>query len=173
MILTGQEIIKQVKKGKIKITPFSPEQINPNSYNFKLGNTIKCYKNSTLDTKVKQSVIEIKIPEDGLILTPGKIFLGHTVETIGSDYFVPIIKGRSSTARIGLFVHITSDIIDIGSHNQWTLQLYAVQPVKVYPNMLIGQATFWSVVGDIVLYSGKYQGVMGPCESLVYKDFEN
>ena len=45
MILTGQEIIKQVHLGRIKINPFNMDQINPNSYNFRLGNKIKYYVN--------------------------------------------------------------------------------------------------------------------------------
>ena len=36
MILTGPEIKKQVKLGKIHISPFIEENINPNSYNFRL-----------------------------------------------------------------------------------------------------------------------------------------
>ena len=52
--------------------------------------------------------------------------------------------------------------------------LHAVQPVKVYPGMLIGQVTFWAVDGDIEkLYDGKYQGLLGPQASQVYKDFAN
>jgi dCTP deaminase len=173
MILTGQEIINQVNEGKIKIFPFSLKQINPNSYNFRLGNIIKYYANHILDPKIKQEAIQIEIPSEGLVLYPDKIYLGHSVEVIGSNYYVPMIKGRSSIARMGLFIHITSDIIDIGSHNQWTLQLYAVQPVRIYSEMLIGQATFWEVYGEIDLYDGKYQGTTGPCESLIYKDFSD
>ncbi|MCP4371263.1 MAG: dCTP deaminase [Deltaproteobacteria bacterium] len=171
MILTGSEIIKQVEKGKIKIDPFNLEQINPNSYNFRMGDAIKFYVNPVLDPKIKQEVREVHINSDGYTLYPGRIYLGHTLETMGSDYYVPMVKGRSSTARLGLFIHVTADIIDIGSYNQWTLQLYAVQPVKVYSHMLIGQVTFWTVVGEIELYKGKYQGSKGPYESQIYKDF--
>ncbi|MEL0590934.1 MAG: dCTP deaminase [Planktothrix rubescens PR222] len=171
MILTGQEIIKQVHLGRIKINPFNMDQINPNSYNFRLGNKIKYYVNSVLDTKVKQKVEEVEIDSHGYTLYPGKIYLGHTLENMGSDHYVPIVKGRSSTARLGLFIHVTADIIDVGSYNQWTLQLYAVQPIKIYSEMLIGQVTFWTIYGDIKLYNGKYQGSQGPCESLIYKDF--
>ena len=171
MILTGSEIVKQIKNGKIEINPFNIEQINPNSYNFRLGDKIKYYVNKILDPKIKQEVEEIEIRPEGYVLKPDKIYLGHTLEVMGSDYYVPIIRGRSSTARLGLFIHVTADIIDIGSHNQWTLQLHAVQPVKVYPGMLIGQVTFWKVFGEIVLYKGKYQGSMGPYESQIYKDF--
>ena len=51
--------------------------------------------------------------------------------------------------------------------------LHAVQPLRVYPGMRIGQVTFWKTFGDINLYSGKYQGSTLPMASQVYKDFEN
>lgn len=172
MILTGQEIQRQHSLGRIHIDPFNESQLNPNSYNFRLGSILKTYRSAILDVRCKQDVDEHIIPAGGMILNPGRIYLGHTEEVMGSDYYVPIVKGRSSTARLGLFVHVTADLIDIGSHNQWTLQLVAVQPVLVFPRMLIGQVTFWTVIGDITLYRGKYQGSRGPWESQIYKDFE-
>lgn len=171
MILTGEEIKKEYELGRIRISPFSSDQINPNSYDFRLGNVIKTYKNNILDPKVKQETNSVIIDENGLTLFPDKIYLGHTFETMGSDFYVPIIRAKSSIARLGLFVHVTADLIDIGSYNEWTLQLHAVQPVKIYPKMLIGQVTFWKVQGEIKLYKGKYQGSKGPYESQIYKDF--
>jgi dCTP deaminase len=171
MILTGPEIVAQQAKGRIRIDPFRPDQINPNSYNFCLGPTITWYRNRTLDVKVKQDVETALIPESGVTLEPDRIYLGHTEETMGSDYYVPIIRGRSSTARIGLFIHVTADLIDIGSYNQWTLQLHAVQPVRLFAGMVIGQVTFWCVEGEVTLYKGKYQGSKGPMASEIYKDF--
>lgn len=171
MILTGSEIQKEVENGNIIITPFNQKRINPNSYNFTLGKKIKVYKNHELDSKVKNETVEIEIPDTGLILEPSKLYLGHTNEIMGSNKYVPIIRGRSSTGRLGLFIHITADLIDIGSINQWTLMMHTVQPLKIYPNMEIGQVTFWTVKGDINLYRGKYQGSMGPAESQIYKDF--
>lgn len=121
--------------------------------------------------KVRQDVETVSIPPEGFVLQPDRIYLGHTEEVMGSDHYVPIIRGRSSTARIGLFVHVTADLIDIGSHNQWTLQLHAVQPLRVHAGMVIGQVTFWTIEGPIALYEGKYQGSMGPRESEIYRDF--
>jgi len=171
MILTGNKIKQEILAGRITISPFSDSQLNPNSYDFRLGRQLKVYKNNLLDPKVKQEVDIIEIPDDGIILNPKKIYLGHTKEIMGSEHYVPIIRGRSSTGRLGLFIHITADIIDIGSINQWTLQMHAVQKVKIYPNMLIGQVTFWLPKGKITLYNGKYQGSRGPMESKIYKDF--
>ncbi|MGW5689219.1 dCTP deaminase [Nonomuraea sp. NPDC003754] len=171
MILTGAEIARQHKQGRIMIDPFTPDQVNPNSYNFRLGPTIKTYTGQVLDVARPNPARELTIGEDGLVLQPDRIYLGHTLEVMGSDHYVPIIRARSSIARLGLFVHVTADLIDIGSHNQWTLQLHAVQPVRVYPGLPIGQVTFWQVRCDITLYDGKYQGARGPRESEIYRDF--
>jgi dCTP deaminase len=171
MILTGKEIARQHQMERIDIRPFCASQLSPNSYDFRLGDVLKIYKNYLLDARAPNEALTITIPDAGIILQPGRIYLGHTAEIMGSDYYVPIIRGRSSTARLGLFIHVTADMIDIGSHNQWTLQLNPVQPVKIYPGMLIGQVTFWHVKGEITLYSGKYQGSMGPVESHAHLDF--
>jgi len=172
MILTGSEIMNEYKLGRIKISPFDERQINPNSYDFRLGNIVKTYKNEILDPMVKQETNIIDISQQDITLYPDKIYLGHTYETMGSDFYVPIIRAKSSIARLGLFIHVTADLIDIGSYNEWTLQLHAVQPLKIRAGMLIGQVTFWTVQGEIILYSGKYQGSKGPYESQIYKDFK-
>ncbi|PZG45878.1 dCTP deaminase [Spongiactinospora gelatinilytica] len=171
MILTGAEITRQHEQGRITIDPFATGQVNPNSYNFRLGPTIKTYTSDILDVARPNPVRTLTIGANGLVLQPDRIYLGHTVEVMGSDHYVPIIRARSSVARLGLFVHVTADLIDIGSHNQWTLQLHAVQPLRVYANLLIGQVTFWRVHGDITLYDGKYQGARGPRESEIHRDF--
>jgi len=171
MILTGKKIQEEIFQKKIIIDPFDPNRINPNSYDFRLGRTLRIYKNYILDPKKENETSVIEIPPEGYILKPEVLYLGHTEEVMGSNYYVPIIRGRSSIGRIGLFIHITADLIDIGSINQWTLQMHCVQPVRVYAGMLIGQVTFWRVEGEITLYKGKYQGSRGPMASQIHKDF--
>ncbi|WP_328689993.1 dCTP deaminase [Streptomyces phaeochromogenes] len=172
MILTGPEIEEQVKTDAIRISPFDSQLLQPNSYNFHLGDRIGWYTGEVLDCARENSFEEHAIPSEGMVLEPDRIYLASTHEMIGSDCFVPIIRARSSTARLGLFVHCTADLIDIGSYGQLTLQLHAVQPVKIYPGLQIGQVTFWVPQGEIVLYTGKYQGSIGPQPSLVHRDFE-
>ena len=172
MILTGSAIDRCVNNGEIVIEPYDSKNLNPNSYNFHLGDYVLVYKNDILDPKKPQETEKIEIPEDGLILYPNKLYLGYIKEKMGSEKYVPIINGRSSTGRLGLFVHITANLIDIGSINNWTLQMHAVQPVKIYRDMVIGQVTFWKTYGEINLYDGKYKGSTGPMESLVWRDFQ-
>lgn len=171
MILTGHEIERQIKLGRITIDPYDSRNLNPNSYNFRLGNTLKVYEEKVLDPSRPNRFKEIKIPAHGLTLKPHRLYLGHIVEQIGSNYYVPIMRGRSSIGRLGIFINITADLIDLGAFGKWTLQLHAIQPVRIYAGMSIGQMTFWKISGKRQLYAGKYQGAQGPGESLAYKDF--
>ncbi|MDR2681494.1 MAG: dCTP deaminase [Holosporaceae bacterium] len=171
MILTGNEILKNVQEKKIVIEPFYTVQLNPNSYNFTLGDRLLVYNDHVLDAKRSNDVREIVIPDSGITLASGTVYLGCTKEIIGSDYFCPIIRGRSSIGRLGLFINITADLIDIGSISQVTLQLNAVQPVTIYPGMQIGQVTFWTPQGEIKKYNGKYKGSKGPAASKMYLEF--
>lgn len=172
MILSGIKIKEEVENKKIIIEPFNEKDINPNSYNYTLGDYVKVYKNYVLDPKEKQEVEIIQIPDEGLVIEPDKIYLGYTEEVIGSDYYVPTITGRSSIGRLGLFVQITSDLVDIGFCGRLTLQLHSTQPVKIYKGMKLGQIMFWRVYGDVELYNGKYQKSEEPRESMIWKDFD-
>lgn len=48
MILTGSEIENRVRSGEIVISPFSHENVNPNSYNFRLHDQMKVYEDDVL-----------------------------------------------------------------------------------------------------------------------------
>jgi len=172
MILTGSEIKNQVKKGNIHIKPFTNSLLNPNSYNFRLGNTLKVYDGDIIDPKKKNEYREIEIPEEGLVLEPGMLYLGHTVEEMGSDFYVPTLSARSSVGRLGLFIYLNSGLGDIGFKRQWTLELHVVQKLRVYQGMKVGQILFWIPKGDIILYDGKYKDSKGPEISQIWRDFE-
>jgi len=171
MILTGEAIHCAVKSGEITIDPFDRRQLNPNSYDFRLGCRCKVYEELVLDSAADNPCKDILVDQSGLVLKPDRVYLFNSEETIGSNTFVPIIRGRSSTGRLGLFVHITADLIDLGSVNQLTLQLHCVIPMRVYPGMLIGQVTFWTTHGSKVFYEGKYKGLSSPAPSLSYLDW--
>ncbi|MGN5636471.1 dCTP deaminase [Streptomyces sp. AC154] len=170
MILTGPEIKAAVANGRLRITPFTPDQTNPNSYNVRLGPTLLTYAAKVIDAHQTNPTRSILIGDDGYVLQPGELYLGHTVEEVGSDIFVPLLFGRSSVGRLGLFVEITAPIGDIGFHGQWTLMLSPIRPLRVYAGMKIGQIMFFVSTGDVDLYRGKYQGAAGPQSSRYWQD---
>ncbi|MFI9269411.1 dCTP deaminase [Kitasatospora sp. NPDC052896] len=170
MILTGPEITAAVRDGRVRIAPFEPDQVNPNSYNVRLGSTLLTYTGDVIDAHHPNPTQETEIGPGGFVLQPGELYLGHTVEEVGSDTFVPLLFGRSSVGRLGLFVEITAPIGDIGFHGQWTLMLSPTRPLRVYPGMKIGQIMFFVSVGPVDLYSGKYQAALGPQPSGYWRD---
>jgi dCTP deaminase len=170
MILTGPEIVSSVNDGRIRITPFNHEQVNPNSYNVCLGHRLVIYENDVIDARTDNPTKTVHIPPAGYTLMPNQLYLGHTAEEVGSDVYVPLLFGRSSVGRLGLFVEITAPIGDIGFHGQWTLMLSPVRPLHVYPCMKIGQIMFFVSLGNIDLYHGKYQSSRGPQKSRSWKD---
>ena len=148
MILTGSEIVAQLRQGRIRIEPFRAEQVGPNSYDVRLGDTLEMYEHELLDFRADNPKVKVAVPAEGLVLRTDRIYLAATEELIGSDHFAAIVHARSSVARMGLFVHVTADLIDIGTYDRWILQLHAVQPVRIFSGMRIGQVTFWSASGN-------------------------
>lgn len=172
MILTGSEILRRVESSEIIISPFLAENINPNSYNFRLGRTMKVYRDEVIDPAKENPVDIIMVEDDGYILQPRKLYLAETIEIMGSTRFVPTYAARSSVARMGMFINLSAPLGDIGFIGRWTIQLFCLHPVKVYFGMNIGQMMFWHTSGEIELYSGKYQNAKGPIESRIHIDFK-
>ncbi len=172
MILSGREIARHMGK-EIVIEPYDPKRLNPNSYNLSLHPDLLVYENKQLDMKIANPVQKLTIPEEGLVLEPDRLYLGRTNEFTKTDRFVPMLEGRSSVGRLGLFIHVTAGFGDVGFAGYWTLEIFCVQPIRVYPHVEICQIYYHDIRGDYDLYqSGKYQNNTGIQPSLLYKDFE-
>ena len=173
MILSGLEIEKRLGRD-IEITPYNPKQLNPNSYNLRLHNKLLVYDELPLDMKKLNPTKELIIPEGGLLLEPGKLYLGRTVEHTKTDSYVPMLEGRSSVGRLGMFVHVTAGFGDVGFNGYWTLEIFVVEPLIIYPEVEICQIYFHTIEGEYQSYvSGKYQNNSGIQPSYLYKDFSS
>lgn len=170
MILTGKEIEKRLGNDII-IQPYDPLQLNPNSYNLRLHNELLVYTDDTLDAAEKNETVTLKIPDEGLVLEPGQLYLARTVEYTETRGLVPMLLGRSSIGRLGISVHLTSGFGDIGFCGYWTLQLTCIKKVRIYPNMKICQIFYHDVLGEYENYSStKYQGSREIVSSQLYQE---
>ena len=172
MILSGKKI--QACMGKeIIIEPFDPKRINPNSYNLTLNRELLVYENDLLGMKRPNPVQKLLIPENGLLLEPNRLYLGRTNEFTRTDCYVPMLEGRSSTGRLGLFIHVTAGFGDVGFAGYWTLEIFCVQPVVIYPDVEICQISYYDIDGEYDLYqSKKYQNSREIRPSQMFMDFE-
>lgn len=171
MILQKMEIMEAVTEGDIIIRPFLVKQLNPNSYNLKLSEDLLVYDELVLDCAVENRYKRFKIPDEGLVLQPGILYLGRTEEYTETKKHVPMIEGRSSLGRLGIFIHITAGFGDVGFKGFWTLEISCVQPVRVYAGMEVCQIFYHTVEGEPEEYSGKYQGATEVQPSMLWKEF--
>jgi len=171
MILSGKQI-QSALGNEIVIDPFAPEQLNPNSYNLRLHDELRVYDSHELDMRVENTSSVVQIPREGLVLEPQRLYLGRTMEYTATNGLVPMLEGRSSIGRLGLFVHITAGFGDVGFRGYWTLEIFCVQPIRIYAGIQICQIFYHTIHGEYESYrSGKYQNNTGIQHSLLYKEF--
>jgi dCTP deaminase len=170
MILSGHEIKAQLGTN-IVIDPFDESRLNPNSYNLSLHDELIVYEEVVLDISKPNRTRRLEIPPGGLVLNPNQLYLGRTVERTETHNLVPMIEGRSSVGRLGLFVHVTAGFGDVGFCGYWTLEMFAIQPVRICAGVPICQIFYHDIRGTFDEYdSEKYQNNRDIQPSLMFKE---
>jgi dCTP deaminase len=177
-ILLKSQILNEYENGRIKIDPYNINYLGPNSYDVRLSPVLKIYDfvgGDYLDCKTMNTTTTIQIPEEGYILEPGILYLGSTIEKVGSNHHIPMYEGRSSMARLGIQSHLSAGFGDVGFASNWTLEITVVHRTKIYANMKIGQVYFHEIHEPSNVeshrYNGKYVSQVLPQESMSYVDF--
>lgn len=149
MILSGEEIRRRLGD-QISIDPYAPERLNTNSYNLTLHNELLVYEEVVLDTAAPNRYRRLPLPTEGLVLHPGQLYLGRTVEQTKTNGLVPRVQGRSSLTRLGLIVCPGASLGEAGYCGTWTLEMFVVQPLKIYPGMQVCQIYFHEITGELI-----------------------
>ena len=176
MILSDQSILQAIETRDIVIDPYDRECLGTNSYDVHLSRHLACYVDEVIDAKKHNQVEHFEIPEDGLVLQPGKTYLGSTLEYTETRSFVPFLEGKSSVGRLGIDIHATAGKGDVGFCNHWTLEISVSQQVRLYAGMPICQLIYFAVEGDVEVdyqakSSAKYnQRSPKPVESMMWKN---
>jgi dCTP deaminase len=161
MILGKKEILKEIAKKRIVITPFDKSAIGPASIDLTLDNKIRVFlKNKkvidikeNLDYKTITKLVDIK---NGFILKPGDLVIGITKEkiTLPND-ICGWLNSRSKFARVGFMSHITAPFICPGVSNQQVLEIYNAgkETLRIHPGIKVCQLIFQKAKG-----AEKYNG---------------
>lgn len=167
-ILTEKEIIKEIKKGNIKIKPFNISNIGPASIDLTLGNKFRIFKRSkkvyNADEKADYKHITKLIKADSLVLKPSETILGITKERITlSSGICGWLEGRSTFARLGLMVHISSSFMQPGIDNHQVLEISNMGhvPLRIHSGSKICQFVFQKTIGK-AKYEGKFKRQIEP-----------
>ncbi len=172
-MLSGMEIINQIKLGNIVINPFDEKYVEANSYCLHLGDELVIYDEDILESKKETKTKRIEIPEEGYVLQPGELYLSRTQEYTETYNHVPLLNGRFSVAALGVAIHITAGFGDNGFKGTWTLEIFCIKPVRIYKGMKICHICYFPIIGEgTIKYDGKYQGQIATTASRIHKDFE-
>lgn len=119
------------------ISPFRSEQVNPASYDVRLGDYIK--------VETRDGWVEQPIDKSTYNMTPGQFVLAYTEEIIRiPENFECIFQLKSSRGREG-YEHALAGYIDPGFYGQVTLELSNLNryhSLPLYKGLLIGQLRF-------------------------------
>jgi dCTP deaminase len=176
MILSDKRILEEIEQGHILIEPFRRDCLGSNSYDVHLGRYLATYVDRVLDARVHNKIDYFEIPEEGIVLQPGTLYLGVTEEYTETHRHVPFLEGKSSTGRLGIDIHATAGKGDVGFCNTWTLEISVCQPVRVYVGMPVGQLIYFEVQGEIDMPYNKKKGAkynvrtVKPMESMMWKN---
>ncbi len=176
MILSDKKILDCIEKGEIVITPFDEKNMGGNSYDVHLSPHFAQYVDDVIDAKKHNQITHFEIPAEGFVLQPGELYLGSTAEYTETHKHVPFLEGKSSTGRLGIDIHATAGKGDVGFCGFWTLEISTSKPVRVYPNMPVGQLIYYVVDGEVnTKYNSKKSAKYSnqehkPKESMMWKN---
>ncbi len=162
-ILTKKEILSEIKKGHIKITPFNEDQVGAGSVDLCLGHEFRVFNanNKTIDVTNDidpNDYSEIVKVKDNFIIHPGQLVHGITQEHITlSPNICGWLQGRSRFARMGLSIHVSANFIHPGADNKQVLEIINLSKMKLalHPGTKICQIVFERCKGKAE-YKGRY-----------------
>ncbi|MEH0424052.1 dCTP deaminase [Streptomyces sp. B21-083] len=172
MILTGPAISAAIQSGEITIEPYDPAFLSPNAYDWRLGDTIRIC-DGDLDAAVPTEFTEQAIPAGGLVLKPGTLYLGVTLEKTGSETYAQMLNGDRTIGALGVWVHVSAPLGHQGHAIRWTLEIRAARPVRIYAGMTFGKLVFLTAFGASASYQqqdGKYAATDGIDISRLYEE---
>jgi dCTP deaminase len=164
MILTHDEILKEIAAGNIRIDPFDPDCVGPASVDLHLGKEFRVFRKvhdvfRVTPTSDYEEITERISVVDHLLLMPQETVLGLTVEKITlATHICGWLEGRSRFSRLGLLVHISASFMQPGIENKQVLEIsnFSPMPLALHPGISICQFIFQRTVGE-ARYNGRFR----------------
>lgn len=173
-LIAGPELRRLIDAG---IITGLQSNVNAASIDIRLGSEIlieDTHNPRVVDLEAKESInlVKLTIPESGLIIPPGQVFLAHSMEFFNlPDNISAQFILRSSIAR-NFLQHMMAGWADAGWHgSQLTMEFKNVTEahlLRIKPGLRVGQMVFYhhDHAGDQSYANvGNYNGMAGAVES--------
>lgn len=163
-VLTRDAILKELASGRLRLEPFSLDQVGAASIDLHLGGELRVPLESAngpidvTDDATPDAFTRVIPFEKPYVLAPGHTVHGITRERL----FLPPdlcawIEGRSRIARLGLTVHVSSGFVQPGVSNHQVLEMSNVsgRALAIHPGIRICQIVLQRTEGSAV-YKGRF-----------------
>lgn len=158
-VISRDNILSLVKRGKVKIQPFNEKNIGPASIDLSLGNEFRIFKKGgaiLAEEGVKADSYTTLVKAEKITIKPGEFIHGITEENIVlPENVCGFLYGRSKYARLGIVVHATASFIQPGINNKQVLEIKNIspRPIVLTHGLRICQLILMKMRGK-----GKYTG---------------
>jgi dCTP deaminase len=128
-VLTRDAIQQELDSGRLRIEPFSPDQLGPASVDLTLGDEIRVIEPVGAPIPITEDsdyrdYTHVRSLREPFLVTPGMTVHGITRETISlPPDLCGFLEGRSRFARLGLMIHVTSAFVQPGVSNRQVLEM--------------------------------------------------
>lgn len=162
MILTKKEILEEIKKKNIHISPFKKENIGPASIDLTLADEFRVfieYKSIILSEHTNAEKLTKKIKQKQITLEPGDFVLAKTQEKISlPENICAFLSGRSRFARMGLLIDVTAFFIHPGVSNTQVFEIKNISQneITLSKGLKIAQLILVRTEGK-AKYTGKFR----------------
>jgi dCTP deaminase len=162
-VLTREVILAEIESGRLKIDPFSPEQLGAASIDLTLGNEIRVFEPRDGPIELREDAdyrdhTRVQPLDEPYVLEPGCTVHGITRERIQlPDDLCGFLEGRSRFARLGLMIHVTSAFVQPGVANRQVLEMSNVadRPLRIHAGVRLCQLVLMRTEGD-AHYDGRF-----------------
>ena len=163
-VLTRDAILKELRAGRLRIEPFSEDQLGVASIDLTLGDEIRVIEVGAEPIDVLADCdyrdhTRVRQLTEPYVLEPGVTIHGITLEHI----YLPqnlcgFLEGRSRFARLGLMIHVTSAFVQPGVANRQVLEMSNVssRALEIVAGVRICQLVLMRTEGRAV-YRGRFQ----------------
>ena len=162
-VLTRDAILAELSAGRLRIEPFTSDQLGSASIDLTLGDEIRVIERSREPIAIREDVdyrdhTRVASLAQPYVLAPGATIHGITRErvTLASD-LCGLLEGRSRFARLGLMIHVTSAFVQPGVSNRQVLEMSNVskRALRIHPGVRLCQLVLLRTEGQAV-YRGRF-----------------
>ncbi len=162
-VLTRDAILEELRAGRLRIEPFSEDQLGAASIDLTLGDEIRVIEVGTEPIDVVADCdyrdhTRVRRLAEPYVLEPGVTIHGITRERV----YLPrnlcgFLEGRSRFARLGLMIHVTSAFVQPGVKNCQVLEMSNVsnRPLRIHAGVRVCQLVLFRTEGEAV-YRGRF-----------------